>query len=355
MIFNQLEANMLSDLGRPNSNSVMNELKSLGIKFPKARPGFSKLFNQFSELSRQAREGEIMRPQANKQIRDLLIPAASDFVNWAVNGDPEETPGYESPSNDNLNPDQEMTKGSELLRKFDPEKSDLKSALLLNHHVLSYAPIVPLCKPFLLADKLSEKGFKFSNLNGYIILERQLVVGADNHWMKEKVGEFKEVAKAFDDLRSLGVATKNAPVATGEFAAACVALRAEAINVLSQMKSNDDAQNLLAEIKSQKPARDLEHANNVTVIAHKICTLLKQQMDSWSGPTDDKSLIESLTKAASKSLKKNYSVFGSPINHLGATWVWLMTQKEINLLQSCALGGHFSLVRWGLAFANESV
>ena len=353
MIFDQLEANMLADLGRPTSNSVQNEIKSLGIKFPKARTGLAKVFNQFVEISRQAREGEIMRPQANKQIRELLIPQASDYVHWAVNGDPDETPGYESPKDDALNPDADMQEGSELLKKFDPAKADLKSALVSNNHVLSYAPVIPLCKPYLLSEKLSEKGFKFAKLSHYVVLERQLVVGIDNDWMKGKVAKFSQVEGDFKDLVKLGLLTKKATVSSGEFNAAAMALRKAAITVLVQMKSSKAAQELLEKLKPLKPEKSIDDANAVCVNAREVCALLKAQLDTYAGPVDEKMLIASFVKAAAKSLKKNLEVFGSTVNYMGATWVWLMTPKEVNMLQGCALGGHFSLVRWGFAFDNE--
>ena len=362
MILEQLEANMMADVGRVNSNAVQNELKSLGMKHPKARKGFSVIFNRFVELSRQLRDGEITRPDANKAIRINLIPATIDYINWAVNGDPEETPGYVKESDD-LNPSADMglSEGN-LLLKYDANKAELQRKLLEHHHVVATAPILPLTKPYLLRDKLSEKGFKNDSFSHYTILERQLVIGIDDNYLKEKVGEYQQVAEAFASLRRSGKLTAKSrprkpdmedPKAAG-YMSQCMALRTEAITVASQMKSNETVQEALTGLKATKPTRSFEHCQQVEKLSYVIAKVLHTTLSAYDGPVTEEKLLESFVKTTSATLKQPYTVLGGKFNYLNATWLWLMTPKTLGALQSCALGGHFSLTKWGFALQDSS-
>ena len=372
MIFEQLEANMMADVGRANANSVMNEIKALGIKFPKARPGLAKVFNQFVEVSRQLRTSEIMRPEALKLIRSALIPAAGDYINWAVNGDPEVTPGYEAPivENDDLNPNEgtSVTDGS-ILTKFEATRNDLHKQLTRHHHVVAYAPVLPLCKPYLLREKLTERGVKYSAFEHYTILERQLVIGISNDFLRKKVLEYSQVNDAYQGLRSLGRGAQKYRVNLSgsasqlseaarekwlKYLAACTALRTETITVASQMKSDEAAQAILTAARELRPSRGADECHKIEEQAYMLALTLKTTVDTYDGPVTEKALLNSFVTSTGKALKKNLTAFGPPMVAVDATWMWVLTQKEINMLQSCALGGHFSLAHWGFSFtANE--
>lgn len=362
MILDQLESNMLADLGRDNANSVMNEIKSLGIKFPKARKNFALTVNRYLEVSRQAKAGEIMRPEAIKIIKSVILPAASDYIDWAVNGDPEEAPGYVGPSkfskgseDDALNPEgEDLSKHKAVLDKFEATKASLQKRLAADGKVLAYAPVLPLCKPYLLDDKLSEHGIKASKLAHYTILERQLVLGIDNDVLKSKVSAYSDVKEALGSLAKLGKLAAKASKSSGAYNAACVALRTEALTVIAHSKSDKALQAIGLELKRLKPARDIEDAHKVYELARKVCAALGEVLKAHDGPVTELSLLASLVRTAAKTLgKKDLKPFGGAIRHLDATWVWLLTDKEVNTLQACALGKHFSLTRWGFGFANE--
>ena len=358
MILDQLEANMLADLGRDNANSVMNEFKSLGIKFPKARKNFAISINKYLEVSRQAKSGEIMRPQAIKIIKSVLLPAVSDYIDWAVNGDPEETPGYEGPSkfkseDDDLNPADDMSRQKSVLDKFEATKAELQKRLAADDKVLTYAPVLPLCKPYLLDDKLAEKGIKSSKLAHYTILERQLVLGVDNALLKARVSAYADVKDALKSLVKLGKMAAKSKETEGVYEAACAALRTEALTIIAHMKSNSAVQELGEALKALRPTRSTEDADEVYKVSLKLGAILGGILKDHDGPVTEAAVLESLISASAKAVgKKGLKPFGSPIRYLDATWVWLLTDKEINILQSCALGKHFSLVRWGFGFAN---
>lgn len=370
MIYEQLEANMVADVGRGNSNSVMNELKTLGIKFPKARPGFAKVFNRFEELSRQLREGEIARPQALKVIRTQLISAIADYVTWAVGGEPETNPGYEQelPENDNLNPGvgTQVTPDN-LLLKFESSRASLQAQLVRHHHVVAYAPIIPMTNPSLLKDKLNKFGIKNDSFNYYTILERQLVIGMSNEFMQEKKLEYSEVNDAFQQLKQCGQLVakyrlsekekNNSSDATrdkyAKYLVACDALKKCAVSIAAQRKSDKASQEILSKLRGLRVDRSAKDRDTSEHLAFDLTKLLKQTRDTYDGVVDDESLMATYLKSASAVLKKELTQFGSRVNYLNATWIWALTQKEINVLQSCAFSGHFKLARWGFSFTKE--
>lgn len=373
MILDALEDSMRTSLGKMTAPAVENEIRALGIKFPKARKAFAIKYNEYLELSRKYAAQEVTRPEANKVINDLLIPAMADHIDWAVNGDPKDAHPelLIPPASDDLNLGADLALSPDnTLLKFAGSKHDLEVQLARHHHVVSYAPVIPLCKPYLLREKLPAKGFKADQFSHYVVLERQLVIGISHEFLANKKSEYSNVAEAFKTLQSLGKeAAKLKPSSKTplydqsdsniekhiKYLATCAALKTQVLTTTAQMKSNDEATGIGVAVSKLKPQRNLDDCVKVEELAHALATILRRDMNTYEEvPTED-AMFETYMAAASKKLNKKLIRHGGIISYLGASWIWVMTAKEIAALQSCALGGHFSLVRWGFAFSDVHI
>lgn len=350
MITEQLSANMKADLSLPIATSTANEIRSLGIKYPKARKAFVKIWNEYLELNRVFREGSKMRPAANKDIEDLCTRVAEAvFVAMALpqsnlpdSADDEYTDNFVF----------DLEKSKELLRKYNPHKEKMQQEVLKNSHVVTYAPVLPLTKPFLQIDKLKAIGFQATSFEGYAVLEKQLVIGVSNENIKKRISVYTEMREGLTDMLNAGKKAARSSVQSGSYAVACVEAKSETMRVCLSMKSNEVCSKALDQLRDIDPTKSTENCNQVLKLMHEVCLELKGLLSGYSGPLTEEALLKSLLQSASALTKQKLVVLGSPVNFMGATWQWVATSKEIAMMQRCAMGGHFAMTRWTFAFGG---
>lgn len=350
MITEQLSANMKADLSLPIATSTANEIRSLGIKFPKARKAFITIWNQYLELNRVFREGGKMRPAANKEIEDLCTRVAEAiFVAMAI---PQTKLPTEADDAYNDNFVFDLEKSKELLRKYNPHKEKMQQEVFKNSHVVTYAPVLPLTKPFLQIDKLKANGFQASSFEGYAVLEKQLVIGVSNANIKKRISVYTEMREGLSDMVNAGKKASRASVQSGSYAVACVEAKSETMRICLGMKSNDVCSKALEQLRTIDPTKSTENCNRVLKLMEQVCLELKGLLSGYDGPLTEEALLKSLLRSASALTKQKLVPLGSPVNFMGATWQWVASSKEIAMMQRCAMGGHFAMTRWTFAFAG---
>lgn len=350
MLTEQLSANMKADLSLQVATSTANEIRSLGIKYPKARKAITVVWNEYLELNRKFRSGEVLRPEANKEVSYLCTKTAEAiFVAMAV-------PTADMPAEaddeytDNFVFD--LDKSKELLRKYDPHKEKMQQEVLKNSHVITYAPVLPLTKPFLQIDKLKAIGFQATSFEGYAVLEKQMVIGVSNENIKKRVAVYTEMKESLKDLITAGKNASKASVESGKYAEACIVAKSETMRVCLLMKSNKICNVALEQLRGVDPTKSVDNCNRILLLTQEVCKELKGLLSGYDGPLTEKALLESLLKSASALVKQKLVVLGAPVNFMGATWQWVATSKEIAMMQRCAMGGHFAMARWTFAFGE---
>jgi hypothetical protein len=314
-----LESAMIAELGLGKSPSTNNNLRLIQIAAPKLKNTLLRIANRYMELQRQFREEEITRPAANKIIRELYIPELlKDLPDEAFN------PVKDS---DNLNPFVTLTQDKSELERFKPTKEKLAQEIRTKGQVLAFAPVLPLCKPYLLKEKLNARGIKNISFEGYVVLEKQLVVGV-----------------SIDEL--------NRKEDAGKYFAAIQNLRSVTLGIVTQLNSNAALTDLSAKLKSVKvvPTKPDSYENTIQTV-WDIAKVIKELLDEFDGAVTMESLHASLIKSSSKILGKKLVSVGKPHTALGAEWLWLITEKELGYITSSSLGGHCAITKWGLAFS----
>lgn len=356
----KLENDMLAELGRPLVGAVLNEIKSLGIKLPKARLELSIVYNRYLELNRQFRENEVTRPVANASIRNILIEQAAQALSKAsskssdFSEDDSEDSEVVRQLNDDLNLVLRMEKSKGTLEKFDKTKGQLQLSLDKADIVVTYAPVLPITKPYLVRENLDKVGIKNTMFEGYTVLDKQLVVGIKNESMLQKIGAYRELKESVNTLVTLGKRASKAPVANGAYAEACFALKSEVLILASQMKSNREAQSILADIEPLRSKNgELDICNKITELAHKFTALVIEQLKAYGEEPSEKTITLGLLKAAQSATgqKNLMPCSDKTYNFMGASWLWIMPIKEMALMQRCAVGGHCAISKWAFAFS----
>lgn len=349
MILEQLFANMRGELSNPMPTATPNEIRSLGIKHPKARKTLLRVYNEFLELNRQMRAGEAERPELNKKIDGLIDIAAA-----AIDADLQGLDTAAEPEDDEYTDLVvfDLEKSKELLEKYAPHKEKMQRDVLTQSHVLKYAPVLPLCKPFLEIEKLKAAGFQATRFEGYTVLEKQLVIGISHGSVKKKLATYQEIEESFNTIQSLGKKAHKTKKSSDAYLELIVELKSEAMKAALRMKSNAVVQEALAKLRTTNPVKGYSAQTEVAEHAFAISRELHAILKGYDGPLTEEALLDTLVKSASNMTKQTLMRLGSPINYLDATWLWVATAKEIGMLQRCALGGHFALQRWSFAFGN---
>jgi hypothetical protein len=341
-----LESAMIAELGLGKSPSTNNNLRLIQIAAPKLKNTLLRIANRYMELQRQFREEEITRPAANKIIRELYIPELlKDLPDEAFN------PVKDS---DNLNPFVTLTQDKSELERFKPTKEKLAQEIRTKGQVLAFAPVLPLCKPYLLKEKLNARGIKNISFEGYVVLEKQLVVGVSIDELNRKVNAYKDLLDGFDEIRKLGKEAKKIADKkdAGKYFAAIQNLRSVTLGIVTQLNSNAALTDLSAKLKSVKvvPTKPDSYENTIQTV-WDIAKVIKELLDEFDGAVTMESLHASLIKSSSKILGKKLVSVGKPHTALGAEWLWLITEKELGYITSSSLGGHCAITKWGLAFS----
>ena len=87
-------------------------------------------------------------------------------------------------------------------------------------------------------------------------------------------------------------------------------------------------------------------------LVHKVCTVLKEMLDYLPSVVNADTIYDGMVKTVGAATGKKLVMVGKPGLALGASWLWLMTEKELNVLGKCAVSGHCSITKWGLAFQD---
>jgi hypothetical protein len=336
---------MIAELALPNNNSTNNNIRLIQQKEPKLKSVLLRLSNRYLELKRRFREGEVQRPAANKIIREVYMPEL-------LKADPDEAPVVRE-ENDNLDPLVRISQDKSELDRFNPTQSALMKELGEKGHAMAYAPIFPLCDPYLIRDKLTARGVKNSVFQSNTILDRQLVVGITNEELMRKINAYKDLSDGCNELKSLGKAADKVSKDEFKYYEAIKAMKSFALGIVSQLDKVASVAALGAELRalkfsSQKP----ETFDPVIKAIWAIAEELKDMRDSYDGPVTAEKIYENTIKSVSRMMGKKLIPVAKPHLALKASWLWLISEKELNAIIGCGLGGHTAIKKWGLAFSK---
>jgi hypothetical protein len=79
---------------------------------------------------------------------------------------------------------------------------------------------------------------------------------------------------------------------------------------------------------------------------------LKEMREEYDGPVTAEKIYDNTIKSVSKMLGKKLVPVAKPHLALKASWLWLISEKELNAIVGCGLGGHTAIKKWGLAFSR---
>lgn len=344
MYLEPLENAMIAELALPKCNSVSNNLRLLQQSSPALRKALLIAMNKFSELQRRFREGEVTRKEANNEIRTEI----SDGIRAANKPKTGEEPVER---NNDLDPEVRFERHE--LDRFKGTRDSLVSELGKHGTAMSYAPVFPHCKPYLLVEKLKEFGIDYSKFEGHTILDSQLVVGITNEEFTKKLAAYNNLNEGFIRIVAQGKQAYKVQKDEDRYAAAVQDLRSMTLGVLAQMTKVPELkalENMLlsAKINTLKPKT---YAVVVSIV-HKVCTVLKELLDYLPSKVTAETIYDAMVKTASAATGKKLIAVGRPSLLLGASWLWLATANEINQITKCALGGHCAIIKWGLAFQS---
>lgn len=338
-IFDKLENVMVAELGKRNANGVQNETKLLGSQNPWVRPALAKIYNKYLAISEGFRREELTKPLCNAQIRQLIAEARNVWVKQRYE---EEDAPKESEALPGLYDPRQV---ENLLQAFEPDRAKLAKAIVSKSMVVTYAPVLPLTKPGLMVDKLKELGIDASNMAGYAVLGKQIIVGVNNEEMDKRIKAYTDLEAAIKAIKAAANVAKRSPDAANQTK-----------NILALVHECEDA---CKRFRSTKQLSDYLKALKATddiIEMQKLCGLvykrLQEAFEQFEAPVTRDSVMEGAVAMAEKALGKKLVVYGSPIGWFNGTWAWLATEKEINMLQRCSFGGHFSMLRWSFAFAG---
>ena len=340
-----LESSMIAELSLPNNNSTNNHIRLIQQKEPKLKSVLLRISNRYLELKRSFREGETTRPAANKIIREV-------FMVELLKADPEDAP-TKLEENDNLDPFVRLSQDQSELNRFNATQSQFLKDLAEKGHVMAYAPVLPLCKPYLLRDKLTAKGIKNSVFEGYTILDRQLVVGISNLELTRKINAYRELNEGFTELQRLGKAAEKVSSDSFRYYEAIKAMKAVALGLVAQLDTVPSIAKLGESLKGAKflPQKP-ETFEPVIKAIWEIAKELKEMRDQFDGPVTAEVIYDKIIRSASKMVGKQLRAVANPHLALGASWLWLISDKELGMITGTALGGHCSISKWGLAFSK---
>ena len=292
------------------------------------------------------RAGEATVKAANPEIRDVILEDLRSAQAKLAPGvvDPEER-------NNDLDPEVRFEKHA--LDRFKSTKDSVNSELSTHGSVMTYAPILPLCKPYLLVERLTAAGIANSKFEGYTVLDQQLVVGITNEELTKKLAAYTNLQEGFDSITKLGQAAYKLRANLDKYTDAVQNLRSTTLGVLAQMVKVPELANLDTMLRGAKINTLKPKTYDVVIsVVHKICTVLKEMLDYIPERVTADTIYDGMIRTAEKTTGKKLIAVGKPSLALGASWLWLVTAKELNTISKCALGGHCSIAKWGLAFSS---
>lgn len=339
MNLDQIEDAMISELSKSSQPSTQNQLRLLQQQYPNCRDSILMVFNRYKDLCHRFKEDDILRPAANMIIREKFM---TELLR-------EDIPNKNGSKSDLLNPVVDVNDAS--LLKYETTRDKLAKDIGLNGTVAAYAPIIPLCTPGLMREKLNQRGIRNMVYEKYVVLESQLVVGISNELMTQKLGAHQLLKSAFDAISAEGKACAKLEANRPAYIAAIMALRSRALAVTHQMKSSKDIASIEEKLREQKVSiKDDGSADEVALTIRSLCVSLNKMIDMSEGPTSERAVLDRLIKSVSKSIGKKLIEAASPVSYLEGRWMWLTTNKELSDLTASSMGGHCVIKKWALAF-----
>lgn len=346
---------MVAELNRNNHNSVQNSFKAIGLLYPKLRNHIIPQFNRYEETCRAKAADETTDREAMTSINQIVDTIGRLMLESADKAADKEAapaaPGVGQFKGDlvHLNPwmPPDLTKSLELLRSYSKDKAHIERILATDSHVITWAPVLPLTQPSLMKDMLDQRGFPNELFEGYAVLQKQLVVGVTIEEMNARVNAYTTLEKAFADLRDLGARAQKAGGMKYEEAVLSVYTHVR-LEMPKWEADKETYAKMDAVIKARKDKRE-DAFDAILVKAHALAKHLKERLDE-TDPVSEETVLAQFVSAAKAAVGKQLIQVGPVITHNKTRWVWLMHPKELTLLQQCALGGHFKLSRWTLAF-----
>ena len=343
MDLSQIEASMVAELSKPSQPSTQNQMRLLQQLYPACRDSILRVFNRYKNLCRSFAEGAMLRPAANEIIR-------TQFMNELLKEDVKSPDGT---SSDLLNPVVDINDSS--LLRYEVSRDKLVKAIDTGT-AIAYVPIVPLCRPGLLIDKLRQRGIKSAKFETYVVLESQLVVGISNALLEQKLGAHSLLDSALSTLASEGKKCgKLAEKDRSEYIVAIKVLRTAAITLTEQLKSSKLISELNAALLSQKVSiKDDGSADVVASLVREVCKALSRMLEDTELMTSEDAVFAGLIKSASRTVGKKLIRVSRAISYLNARWFWLTTEKELNSILSSSMGNQCEITKWGLAFNGRA-
>lgn len=339
-----LESAMIAELALPNTNSVTNNLRLIHNQQPALKKELLKVSNMYAELRRQFREGEFTRKEANIHIRDTIIES---LRTGAISKMPDP-----KTRNDNLDPTVRLDQ-PHALDRFNDTKQSLIKDLTNQGTVMATVPLLAICNPPLLADKLTAAGIPNSKYETYYtILDRQLVVGISNLEFSKKLKAYTDLQDAYTELANMGKHSFKVRKDLDAYHETVDNMRSKALGIMSQMSKVNalaafEAALTNTKANSSKPAT----YSTILIAVQGLLTLLRDMIDAIPNKKiTAESIYEELVKQASTNMGKNLKMVGRAHVALEASFIWLMTDKEQIRLLKCSAGGHSAITKWGLAF-----
>ncbi len=350
-LLENLQDQMIATVSRKEYTSVRNTLVALKLQGSAVKAA-QIIFNKFVNVSNTLRVDEITRPSAIKMIKDLVKELEIALANQQLIEEIKEPKADGETSDLSLGFNFDNEKVKELLETYDGSKTKLEADLIKNHKVIGYAPVLPLTKPGLMAENLNRVGIKASRVAGYTVLDKQLVVGISLDFLKSEVENYGLLRDSLDSVISLGKKATKTKVADGAYFLAVVKASVAATTMAERFPEDEIAQDFLTKFKKVK-IKDMDTANSLLVAIKDLAHHISSQLSEY-GPKGltEADLLESLKDATSQAMGKRLVQLGNVTTAIGAKWLWLAPEKHVDMLNKSAMGGHFKLQAWGLAFSS---
>lgn len=344
MNLDAIEHAMIHDLGLPSQSATRNQLVLLQKQYPKSKGPIIRVLNRYLDLCRRFREGEILRPAANKIIREQYMPEI-------LKEDPDDAI-LEKPapiSDDSLNP----FNGPTEFKKFTDVKDGLVKQVSEDGTVFSFAPIIPLTTPSLVPQQLERKGIPYSVFAKYVILDRQMVIGISHKELEKRSGAFALFRQGFRDIQESGKQLNKLSKNRVAYLQGAKDLRAMALGITSQLDGVAEMQVMDRKIRNvQVSVKDNGSAEEVVHLVAELGTRMREYMENHESSVSEDAVMDQLMRRAGKVVGKKLSLVARSINYAGAKWAWVASDKEISMIMSCGFANHCAIEKWGFAFSN---
>lgn len=189
----ELFKDMNSDLRNGRLSSAQAVLKRMITVLPGLKKSANVLINTIVSVREGLASKEITKKTATEDLKSGIaefqeaLDAIIESVDVSDSSEEQVIDDLPSLLKDQLTP-------------YDSSANEIQVKLNKNGVFVGYAPVLPLCKPPLSKEALKKNAFPFKDFGGYLILEKQLVVGFSNDYIRQHLNKKDKEATLLEEM-----------------------------------------------------------------------------------------------------------------------------------------------------------